>query len=274
MAPSIIFSNYSDELSMQSVGSQSIGDAITMGTGSLGVSHGTPTAAAQPFPVRIRGPALNLVKSTLVAISEGDVIFYDTVNSNYTNTPTGYRMGIAMQAQLITDTVVNVQLEPFGYSGIVAMLQTPVVIGGAAFSSEAVVATLNLPANLPLNTPIRFKAKFRSTGQNSTDTLLLRIRITSLTGTIMAAMTATQMAATTVATLDFEGIISVIGATGAIEGAGATSAVAAAINSAYAVHATSVALNAALPVVVTAIYSSSSATNAGILTDFRLLRDS
>ena len=80
------------------------------------------------------------------------------------------------------------------------------------------------------------------------------------------------MAATTQATLDFEGVITVIGGTGEIDGTSTSSAVAGTAVSSYAVHATSVALNAALAVVVTAP-TRNSATNAGQLYDFALIRD-
>ncbi len=268
----VTFSTYLETISWLSTASQAIGDVILM-DGAVGISQGTPTASGQNFPVRIRGICIGLVKDTLVAVAIGQLAYYDSVNSVFTTRPTAYRAGIFMAAQLITDAVCTVQLEPYGVGPVMAAIEAPVTIGGAAFASEAVVATLSLPANLPLYSRIRVKAKFRATGENSTDTLALHIRLTGVSGTILAYLAAVQMAATTQATLDFEGVITVIGSTGEIDGTSTSSAVAGTAVSSYAVHATSVALNAALAVVVTALYSSSSATNAGQLYDFALIRD-
>jgi Uncharacterized conserved protein (DUF2190) len=264
------FSNFEFETTyITTAASNAVGDVILL-DGGIGVSHGVSTAVGTALPIRIFGKIDGMPKLTGVAWSIGAQLFWDPINLGLTNEPTGYIAGFATSPQVSADVVCNVILSMRGRAPLISALQTPVT--GITGGTEAVAATLTIPANLLIvGDNLVIKAGIRATAQNSTDTLRTRIRIGGLTGTVVADTGAVAMAAATGAVLESDLTVTAISATvGTLDGVGSATAVA----TSNVISAAVASLNntAAINVVVTTVFSSGSAGDTADLAFFTLSR--
>lgn len=135
-------------------------------------------------------------------------------------------------------------------------------------SETAFDTSYSIPANsLRVGSLIKVRFQGIATATNGTDTLLVRLRIGGLAGTVLLAGTATDVANNAIFAGSWEGIVRTIGASGTIVGYGTHTEVPAA--SGTAVHditeilaSTAIDTTAAQVVNATATWSVASASNS------------
>ena len=267
--PNVLFSNFEDTINFTTIASSNnVGDVILL-DGGIGVLMNPSTAAGTQCPLKVRGNVLNLTKGNGTAWSQGAALFWDPVNLVLTNVPTLYPAGEALETHVSADLLAGVYLTTRGRGGLIGSAAQATGLTG---STETVAATINIPANLLIaGDQLAIMAAIAATGENSTDTLQVRIRIGGLTGTVVADTGTVQMASATGAVLQAFLQAGVISATiGTMYGAGV--AVAAATAKSVAASVTSLNNTAAIAVVVTYVFSSSSASDTANLNAFTVQR--
>ena len=267
--PAVLFSNYDGTVSYPTVASSNnVGDVILL-DGGIGVLMNPSTAAGTLVPMKTQGNVQNLTKGSGTAWLTGAQLFWDPVNLVLTNVPTLYPAGQATEAHVSADLLAGVILAQRGRGSLIGSAAQATALTG---SSEAVAATINIPANLLISgDQIQIDAAIGATAQNSTDTLRVRIRIGGLTGTVVADTGAVQCAANTAAIVSAKLQAGAISATvGTMYGAGL--GVATATANAILASVTSLNNTAAIAVVVTYVWSSSSAGDTGNLEYFTVQR--
>jgi hypothetical protein len=267
--PNARFDNFEDVISFTTIASSNNLYDVILLDGGIGVLGNASTAAGTAVPMKIRGAVRNLTKGSGTAWSQGAQLFWDPVNLVLTNVPTLYPAGTAIETHVSADVLAGVILSQRGRGGLIGAAAQATALTG---SSEAVAATINIPANLLISgDQIQIDAAIGATAQNSTDTLRVRIRIGGLTGTVVADTGAVQCAANTAAIVSAKLQAGAISATvGTMYGAGL--GVATATANAILASVTSLNNTAAIAVVVTYVWSSSSAGDTGNLEYFTVQR--
>lgn len=272
--PSMTLDNFEDSIQVTSTGVVAIGDPLyNSSTGDiLGFAATNATASGQLVTYRVWGQIDGVPKSTADQWFAGSRIYWDSVNSNFTRTPTPYKAGFASAAVAAATTSGNVILVPEGSRYWYRIAAASSAVTNTTTQTVFSNGTYSIGANLlTVGSRIRVRARATVTGVTATPTGVIALLIG---GTQQIACSATTVAANNIAMLDVDITVRTVGSGGTMIGSGTTtigaSGTAAPVSQSFA----SATLNTTIAnaVAVAWTWSAASASNTVILDEMVIER--